>query len=96
MASTLIFPAYYETTLKDKYSRNPEAQDLIDLIHDSIIADFCLGWCDSVGYMGNSTLQIFAKNIQRESITSVLEKNMKVYEKGLEMLLENFDKYMEN
>lgn len=96
LASSLVYPAYYETTLKDKYSRSPEAQELVDLIYDSIIADFCLGWCDSVGYMGNSTLQIYASNIMRDSITSVLAKNMKVYEKGLAQLLENFDAYIDN
>ena len=91
MGSSMVYPAYYETTLKDKYSRNPEAQELIELMHDSIIADFCLTWSESIGYMGNSTISVFSDNIHRENVVSMIEKNMKIFRKGIEMLFEDFE-----
>lgn len=96
MASMFITPAYYETSLKDKYSRNVETQNLIDLIESSIVADFCYAWGDVIGYMGNTTMTIFSGNIQKDSIVSVVEKNTKIWNTGLQMLFDSFEEYIEN
>lgn len=96
MGAMFLTPAYYETSLKDKYSRNVETQNLIDLIEDSIVADFCYAWGDVIGYMGNTTMTIFSGNIQKDSIVSVVEKNMKIWETGLQMLFDSFEEYIEN
>ena len=48
-SSSLVAPEFYETALRGKYSRDPNAAEMIDLIHDGITTDFAVAWGKSVG-----------------------------------------------
>ena len=36
----LVRPAYYETTLSERYMKNPESQEILDTIFDTLSFDF--------------------------------------------------------
>ena len=83
MTSKIVIPAYYDLALKNKYSRDATTAQMIDMIHDSITADFCFYWGDSVG----SLMDIFYNNIQNDEFASTLKKNEKVWAKTLSKLI---------
>jgi hypothetical protein len=83
MTSKFVIPAYYDLALKNKYSRDATTAQMIDLIHDSITADFCFYWGDSVGGL----MDVFYSNIQNDEIASTLKKNEKVWAKTLSKLI---------
>lgn len=87
MTSQIVIPAYYDLALKNKYSRDATTAQMIDLIHDSITADFCFYWGDSVG----SLMDIFYANIQNDEFASTLKKNEKVWAKTLGKLTAKLD-----
>lgn len=87
MTSKMVIPAYYDVALKNKYSRDMTTAQMIDLIHDSITADFCFYWGDSVGGLMN----FFYDNIQNEEIASALKRSDKVWNKTLDMLIKKLD-----
>ena len=51
----IVLPAYYETGLKVKYSRDDLSSQMIDLIHDNIGGSFALAY-------GSSVNDVFLKN----------------------------------
>lgn len=89
LASTMVIPVYYDDILKSKYSRDPDTADMIDLIRDSLETDFALVWSDSL--KTSSIFGFFMSNLQRDSITSLLEKSEKVWVKDLAALVEQLD-----
>lgn len=91
----ISLPTYYDSALKNKYSRDKDQAEMIDLIHDTITGDFSLCYGDVVG--ARSSLYTFwGKNLQRDSISSVLAKNVKVWKNDLESLIESFGDNAEN
>jgi hypothetical protein len=49
MSSDTVIPVYYDLALKNKYSRDETTARMIDLIHESITADFAFAWGDTIG-----------------------------------------------
>ena len=43
-----VAPLYYEGALKGRYTREPEAAEMIDLLHSSITTDFGIAWGESI------------------------------------------------
>ncbi|MBO5126339.1 MAG: hypothetical protein J6D10_02070, partial [Clostridia bacterium] len=87
MTSDMVIPVYYDMALKNKYSRDQTTAQMIDLIHDSITADFCFYWGDSlVGMMG-----FFYENIQNAEIASKLKSMEKAWNKALGRLLDKLE-----
>lgn len=75
-----IIPAYYESALKTKYSRDPDTAEMLDLIFDTKVYD--LGdtiWYDPIriGYTG-----VFSA--KTNSLTSFTEKNEEKYRQVIE------------
>jgi hypothetical protein len=91
MSSTMITPVYYDLALKNKYSRDEESAAMLDLIHDSITTDFAFTWGDSIGGM----LNLFYDNIRNTKFSSVIAKQERMWNKNLEKLVENLEKYMD-
>lgn len=91
MSSTMITPVYYDLALKNKYSRDEESAAMLDLIHDSITTDFAFTWGDSIGGM----LNLFYDNIRSTKFASVMAKQEKMWNKNLEKLVTNLEKYMD-
>ena len=95
VAHEISLPAYYDGAMKNKYSRDPEQAAMVDLIHDTITGDFCHIYGDVVGKYC-SLYGFWSANIMRESISSMLQKNAKLWEKDLETLLEAFEEHIDN
>lgn len=87
MTSDIVIPAYYDVALKNKYSRDQTTAQMIDLIHDSITADFCFAWGDSCGGL----MGFFYENIQNPEVASTLKRAEKSWNKLLEKLLTSLD-----
>lgn len=92
LSSQNVIPVYYDKVLKNKYSRDAETAEMIDIIHDSVTSDFSFAWGDSMGNIYN----IFYDNIQSESLESKLKSNEKICKRAMSKLLESLDKYTGN
>ena len=95
VAHEISLPAYYDGAMKNKYSRDPEQAEMVDLIHDTITGDFAHIYGDVVGKYC-SLYSFWSANLMRESISSMLQKNAKLWEKDLETLLEAFEEHIDN
>ncbi|MBE6561154.1 MAG: hypothetical protein E7662_08500 [Ruminococcaceae bacterium] len=92
-----VMPIYYETALKQKYSRDSESGEMIDLIRSHVTTDFVYMYSESIGGGIGST----GKGIHRvlrtavtnksEAVASLYESGMPAYEKYLSELLKAFD-----
>ncbi len=54
-----VVPAFYEQSLKSKFSRDNESEEMIDIIRDSIIYD--------LGYVANGTFDSIGRNLARST-----------------------------
>ena len=86
MTHKIVIPVYYDIALKNKYSRDPETAQMIDLIHSCITADFCFNWSIS-GIQG-----IIYSNCTSPQIASILARNQRAWDKGLEKVVKKLDK----
>ena len=83
-----IIPAYYEYSLKNKFSRDSETEEMLDLIYNTRVFD--LGdviWYDPIrlGYT-----DVFDKG--KDTFASFTEKNMAKYESAISKSIENLVK----
>jgi hypothetical protein len=88
-ARNKIIPAYYESALKNKYSRDPDTAEMLDLVFDTRVYD--LGdtiWYDPIRI---DYTNVFAKG--ENTFASATEKNAdkynKIIEKSINAILEN-------
>ncbi len=82
----LVAPEYYEGALKGRYTRDPQAAEMIDLIHDNVTTDFAIAWGGSINGIGQiyrSTQKITNKTINRDRTK---------WDNSLKTLAENLDK----
>lgn len=91
----ISLPAYYDSALKNKYSRDAGQAEMIDIIHDTITGDFAHIYGDVVGKFF-SLYSFWGDTIMRDGISSMLQKNMKLWENDLEALLEAFEENVDN
>lgn len=57
-----VVPAYYESSLKIKYTRDEKSAQMIDLIHDGISNSFALAWHTALGGFLSSVIHSAAMN----------------------------------
>ncbi|MBQ3708211.1 MAG: hypothetical protein II889_09930, partial [Clostridia bacterium] len=87
--SATVIPAYYDIALKDKYNRDQQSAEMLDIIRDSLIFD--------VGYLNSFALNtaghLFVQLVRegRADFASAYAKNEKVYLKKLEKMLEAYE-----
>ena len=81
----LVTPAYYETALKIKYTRDSESGQMIDLIRQNVNGDFASMYSGSI----SDIVHIFRRflNNGQESIASSLAKAEKTFQVPLNNLL---------
>ena len=96
LGSQNVIPVYFDDALKNKYSRDPETAQMIDLIRDSVVSDFSFSWGDYVGKYGASIQSYFYSNIGSDTFASKLAKNDKFWEKGMNEVLEALEEYADN
>ena len=89
VSSAKVIPAYYDIALKDKYNRDVQSAEMLDIIRDSLIFD--------VGYLNSFALStaghLFGQLVRegRTDFASAYAKNEKVYLKKLEKMLEAYE-----
>ncbi|MHB1154576.1 MAG: hypothetical protein ACYCWE_03285 [Eubacteriales bacterium] len=92
MSSSMVIPVYYDIALKNKYSRDERTAEMLDLIHDSVTADFSFAWGDTIG----GVMNIFYDNIQKTSITSTLAQNTKRWATKMNELVVKLEENINN
>ncbi|MHB1152703.1 MAG: hypothetical protein ACYCWE_16310 [Eubacteriales bacterium] len=83
-----VTPAYYETALKIKYSRDDNTSQMLDMIRDSIKFDF--GYINSA--LLNNVMQQFRDLVQKkaDAAASSLAASMKICNTRLDELIESY------
>ena len=84
-----VTPAYYETALKVKYSRDDETSQMLDMIRDSVKFDFAYIYNASLGTPMTQFRDLVMK--KPDAAASTLASNMKACNKKLEELLEMYN-----
>ena len=49
-----LVPAYYDIALKGKYARDPDSQEMIDIIHNGHLLDPAWIYCTNIGDLAQS------------------------------------------
>ena len=84
-------PAYFETALKAKYSRDSETSQMLDIIVDGIYLDLSYIYGGSVNAPIGKIRGILASDRNCENAVSSLAKQEKATMKSLEKLLQKYE-----
>ena len=82
----LVAPEYYEGALKGRYTRDPQAAEMIDLIHSNVTTDFAIAWgasINNIGHIYRDCKLITNKTVTRDRTkwnTSIEELSLKLDE----------------
>ena len=83
----LVAPEYYEGALKGRYTRDPQAAEMIDLIHSNVTTDFAIAWGASI----NNISQIYRAT---QKITNkTVQRSASQWKDSLKKLTESLDQY---
>ena len=82
VTSEIVLPAYYDVALKNKYSRDPVAAQMMDIIKSNVTSDFAFLWGESI----NNIIDFLYSNIRSGNIASAMKSSEKVWGKQLERL----------
>ncbi|MBQ3707170.1 MAG: hypothetical protein II889_04585 [Clostridia bacterium] len=85
-----VMPAWYETSLKIKYSRDNIAAQIIDLIHDSTTTNFIYAYSNPLSGTGQIMREMVANN--STDYASAVARKEKVAKKSLERLVAAYEK----
>jgi ABC-type glycerol-3-phosphate transport system substrate-binding protein len=86
-----VTPAYFETALKAKYSRDSETSQMLDIIVDGIYLDLSYIFGGSVNAPIGKIRGILASDRNCENAVSSLAKQEKATMKSLEKLLQKYE-----
>ena len=78
----LVTPAYYDTALKERYSRDEKTGEMIDMIRNSLYYDFVMLWSQRI----NGVTHFFRENIGKRFASESSSKE-KAWETSLKKLL---------
>ena len=81
----LTTPAYLENALKEKYSRDPDTAEMVDLVIENAMTDFCYLYLRILG------LDILYQTGKQENYSSWAASNHPAYEAKLADLLKSVD-----
>ncbi|MBO7403784.1 MAG: hypothetical protein J6V24_02380, partial [Clostridia bacterium] len=87
-----VTPAWYEVTLKCKYSRDLLSSDIIDLIHDSIYTSFLFAYSPMISQMGQVMRDLVTNN--NTNYMSNVASKLKVAAKSLDKMYTELEKNM--
>ncbi len=87
-SSKSVLPAYYENSLKIKYTRDTESARMIDIIHDGLGNSFALAWHQSLNTFLQSIIHSAAMN--ENTFASKYSSSEKVLTKRLEKMIEQY------
>ncbi len=62
-ANKNVLPVYFDEALKYKYTRDEDSAEMIDLIHDSIMTDFCYAWSEQMMEITHTFRDLTSKTV---------------------------------
>lgn len=83
-----VVPRYYEQTLKDKYSRDPETAAMLDIVRDSIWFDCGFVYSASLNYLG-AFLDVLDSDTQ--GVASAYAEKEQTYQAALDTLISHLE-----
>ena len=85
----LVSPAYYETALKVKFTRDSDSGRMIDLISQNVSTDFVTLYSNALGDINH----FFRNNLSggKESIASQFRSTDKIWKKNVDKFLKSFE-----
>lgn len=83
-----VVPRYYEQTLKDKYSRDPETAGMLDIVRDSIWFDCGFVYSVSLNYLG-AFLDVLDSDTQ--GVASAYAEKEQTYQAALDNLISHLE-----
>jgi hypothetical protein len=86
----LVAPEYYEGALKGRYTRDPHAAEMIDIIHSNVSTDFAAAWSNSI----NGIVHSFRDG--RALKSSDLNRKQSTWNESLKKLLNDLTTVQEN
>lgn len=84
-----IYPAYFEIALKDKYLRDEQSTEMLDLVSDTMTVSFSFVYDNWQGF-GHLFGKIFGVKTGTTDVASYYEKNLKTAQKRVDKILEGF------
>lgn len=87
----LVTPAYYEISMKNKFTRDSESAVMLDYIKQNVVTDFANLYQRSV----NCLLNIFRTNISQQNFASKIESLEGTYIAAFDTLIAAFDTLIE-
>ena len=87
--SAKVIPAYYDIALKDKYNRDQQSAEMLDVIRDSLI--FGVGFLNSFALSTAGHLFVQLVREGKTDFASPYAKNEKVSLKKPEKMLEAYE-----
>lgn len=85
-----VMPAYYESTLKYKYSSDPESWEMLDIVVENIKTDAGIVYTSSLSNPHHKLRSIMGTKIN--SVTSIFKAVAKVMERQVDLLNDNLAK----
>lgn len=82
-----VTPIYYETTMKDKYQRDENSSEMLDIIFRNRVWD--LGYIVDFGQLSTKLMQQIAKGA--ENFSSTYEKSIKSTQKAITKYIETYE-----
>ncbi len=85
-----VVPAYYESSLKEKFTRSDENKLVIDIINRSIMMDASFAFATTLGGSPNTNTFFYFATVFSLPSASMFESNRSTIEAGIEALEEAF------
>ena len=85
-----VVPAYYEVALKEKYTRDEEVKEMLDIIRSGAQMDFNFAYSTMFTPFTNCSTEFRDKNNTPENLASYFATNVPAWEGTLEDLLEAY------
>jgi len=82
-----VVPAYYDVALKEKYTRDEDVKEMLEIIRDSAQMNFTFAYSTMFSSFPNTLTEFSSKNLS-SSIASVYESKKPVWESTLEGIIE--------
>lgn len=84
-----IYPAYFEVALKDKYLRDEQSTQMLDLVSDTMTVSFSFVYDNWQGF-GHLFGKLFGVSSGTTDVASYYEKNLKTAQKRVDKIIESF------
>jgi len=86
-----VIPVYYESALKEKYTRDTDVQEMLDIVRDTASINFMYANAESFSWPTPTAILTFAPtDKQYEQLSSWYDSRVNVWNGELEKLLEGY------